>query len=158
MPFSLHPTLAADTAVVTQLPLCLVLLMNDRQFPWLVLVPQRDALRDLDELSEADFDLFQRELRTACAVLRSRYAPFKLNVASLGNQVPQLHVHVIGRFEVDAAWPRPVWGVVPRSPFPPDQLEREVSAVRQAFHSAEVTPLGRGESASGPRRGSDSGV
>lgn len=133
MSFTLHPTLAADTAVVTDLPLCTVLLMDDRHYPWLILVPRHAGLRDVDEVPEKDVPRLHQELRAACAVMRARYAPHKLNVAALGNQVPQLHIHVIGRFEVDGAWPKPVWGVLPREPYGATQLVAEAEALEKAF-------------------------
>lgn len=133
MPFALHSTLDADTVHVVDLDLCAVRLMNDRHYPWLVLIPRCADLRDFDEVPAGHAAQFDREIRAACAVVRSRYAPVKLNVASLGNQVPQLHVHVIGRFEVDAAWPRPVWGVVAPEPYAAAHLATELEALRSAF-------------------------
>lgn len=146
MAFALHPTLNSDTAHVVDLDLCVVRLMNDRHYPWLVLIPRHPDLRDFDDVPVQDAAQLDREIRAACAVVRARYAPIKLNVAALGNQVPQLHIHVIGRFEVDAAWPRPVWGVVPREPYAAAQLATEIEALRLAFTMAMATtgsqPLG----------------
>jgi diadenosine tetraphosphate (Ap4A) HIT family hydrolase len=139
MPFALHSTLNADTAHVVDLDLCMVRLMNDRHYPWLVLIPRYGNLRDFDEVPEQDAAQLDREIRAACAVVRARYAPLKLNVAALGNQVPQLHIHVIGRFEVDAAWPRPVWGVVPPEPYAAAHLATEIEALRRAFATAMAT-------------------
>ncbi len=136
MDFALHPTLNADTVHVVDLNLCVVRLMNDRHYPWLVLVPRHADLRDFDDVPESDAAQLHSEIRAACAVVRGRYAPVKLNVAALGNQVPQLHIHVIGRFEVDAAWPRPVWGAVPPEPYSAAHLATEVDALRQALTTA----------------------
>lgn len=115
--FELHPQLAADTYEVLDLPLCRVLLMNDSQYPWLILVPRIASVRDLDELNEADSRQLNDEIRTACAALRSVANPHKLNVAALGNMVEQLHIHVIARNTDDAAWPKPVWGASPAIPY-----------------------------------------
>ncbi len=115
--FALHPQLAADTLQVADLPLCRVLLMNDSQYPWLILVPRVADIRDIDELSSADSAQLNDEIRLACAALRACVTLDKINVASLGNMVPQLHIHVIARRTSDAAWPRPVWGVSPPVPY-----------------------------------------
>lgn len=113
--FALHPRLSADTAHVADLTLCAALLMNDARYPWLVLVPRRADLREIEDLSEADQHQLLREIHMASAAVRALCAPDraceKLNVAALGNMVPQLHIHVIARRQDDPAWPGPVWGV-----------------------------------------------
>lgn len=135
MPFALHPTLARDTVEVARLPLCRVLLMKDRRFPWLILVPERDSMRDIDELSPADRALLIEEIATASGALRQLFQPDKLNVGALGNIVPQLHVHVIARFGTDAAWPGPVWGSGAAEPYAESDLE-ETRAHLRAYFSA----------------------
>ena len=115
--FTLDPHLAADTVALARWPLCRVLLMNDANYPWLILVPERPGLRDLDELAGADRVAVMDEIARACSALRTMVKPHKLNVASLGNAVPQLHIHVIARFPNDPAWPKPVWGVIPAKPY-----------------------------------------
>ncbi|HWN42957.1 MAG TPA: HIT family protein [Thermoanaerobaculia bacterium] len=123
MPFALHPTLARDTVEVARLPLCRVLLTKDRRFPWLILVPEREAVREIHELSAADRAELIEEIARAGEVLKRLFRPDKLNVGALGNVVPQLHVHVVARFTTDPAWPGPVWGSGPAVPYPDDQLE-----------------------------------
>ena len=130
--FELDPTLARDTAELARWSLCRVLLMNDSNYPWLVLVPQRPGLRDFDEVAGADRGVFDGEITRACTVLRKMFKPHKLNVASLGNVSPQLHVHVIARQTTDAAWPKPVWGVVPAKPYTPEAL----ASFRERFTAA----------------------
>ena len=115
--FELHPRLGADTFFVADWPLCRVLLMNDARFPWLILVPRRQALCDFDEVALDDKAALQGEIDLASRVLRSVTSAEKLNVAALGNMVPQLHVHVVARFAADAAWPAPVWGVGEAEPY-----------------------------------------
>ncbi|HVG08662.1 MAG TPA: HIT family protein [Thermoanaerobaculia bacterium] len=110
MPFDLHPTLARDTVELARLPLCRVLLMKDRRFPWLILVPEREGVREIHELSMADRAALIEEIARAGEVLKRLFQPDKLNVGALGNVVPQLHVHVVARFATDPAWPGPVWG------------------------------------------------
>jgi diadenosine tetraphosphate (Ap4A) HIT family hydrolase len=108
--FALDPQLKADTSPVTRLGLSELLLMNDARFPWLILVPRRAGMTEIIDLTPADRDALFAEIVTVSEALRSVTACDKLNVAALGNQTPQLHVHVIARFRGDAAWPGPVWG------------------------------------------------
>ena len=110
-PFQLDPRLAADTFLVGETPLSQVLLMNDARYPWLILVPRRSDVTEPFELSEADqAQLWQESMRLGGA-MKAHFAADKLNIAALGNQVAQLHVHHIARFHADDAWPGPVWGV-----------------------------------------------
>ncbi|MFL6192790.1 MAG: HIT domain-containing protein [Thermoanaerobaculia bacterium] len=123
MPFSLHPTLARDTVEVTRLTLCRVLLMRDRRFPWLILVPELEEIREIHELAEEDRGLLIEEIALASRTLERLFQPDKLNVGALGNLVPQLHVHVVARFADDPAWPGPVWGSGPAMPYTDEELE-----------------------------------
>ncbi|HSI41975.1 MAG TPA: HIT domain-containing protein [Xanthobacteraceae bacterium] len=106
----IDPRLEADTLHVGDLDLCAVRLMDDARFPWLVLVPRRAGLVELIDLAPEDGIALAGEVADVSRVLRSITSCDKLNVAALGNVVSQLHIHVIGRFIGDAAWPRPVWG------------------------------------------------
>lgn len=115
--FQLDPRLAADTVPVGDLALSSVLLMDDARFPWLVLVPRRPGVSELTDLSADDATLLAMELRLATGVMLELAKPDKVNVGALGNIVPQLHVHVIGRFRSDPAWPGPVWGHGARLPY-----------------------------------------
>jgi diadenosine tetraphosphate (Ap4A) HIT family hydrolase len=119
----LHPTLARDTVEVARLPLCRVLLMKDRRFPWLILVPERESAREIHELPAADRAELIEEIARAGEVLERLFRPDKLNVGALGNVVPQLHVHVVARFAADPAWPGPVWGSGAAVPYADDELE-----------------------------------
>jgi diadenosine tetraphosphate (Ap4A) HIT family hydrolase len=115
--FSLHPRLQADCLVIGQLPLSLCLLMNDQQFPWLILVPQRPALTEIYQLDAADRLQLLDESCHLATVLTQLYAPDKLNIAAIGNLVPQLHLHHVVRFTSDCAWPAPVWGKQAAKPY-----------------------------------------
>jgi diadenosine tetraphosphate (Ap4A) HIT family hydrolase len=128
--FTLHERLAADTVEVTRWPLSLVLLMNARQWPWLILVPRRPGIRELYELSQPDQQALMSEIVRASEGLSQLVHPDKINVAALGNAVPQLHVHVIARFTSDPAWPNPVWGTVPPEPYSADELARTLARFR----------------------------
>lgn len=115
--FCLHPQLVADTLVLGELPLCLVLLANDSQYPWLILVPKLAELREIHHLSESDQQQLMRESCAVAALLESELGAEKINVAALGNMVAQLHVHHVARFSSDAAWPAPIWGKHPAKPY-----------------------------------------
>ena len=106
----LHPQLQKDCHVLGALPLSVVLLLNDARYPWVVLVPQREDVREWIDLNDADRQQLLLESCQVQEVLRDLYHPDKLNVGLLGNIVPQLHLHHIARFTIDPAWPGPVWG------------------------------------------------
>ncbi len=132
--FQLDPRLFADTLFVADAPLSRVLLMNDANYPWLILVPRHVGLRELIDLpADAQAQLW-KEIAQASTALRERFAPDKLNVAALGNVVAQLHVHVIARFANDPAWPAPVWGKVPAIPYTQQAQEERLAALRTGFN------------------------
>jgi len=128
--FSLHPRLQSETVVLGDLPLCMVLLMNSNEYPWMILVPRRPCIRELHELSEVDQCQLLQESGRVSRLMQRLFAPDKLNVAALGNVVPQFHWHVIARFSSDAAWPAPVWGAGDGQAYAPDELETVVSRLR----------------------------
>ncbi|MEO5365500.1 MAG: HIT family protein [Magnetococcus sp. WYHC-3] len=131
--FSLHPQLAGDSVLLGVLSLCQVRLMNNARHPWLILVPERGGLHDLDQLAANDAARLHADLQAAARALRTLFAPDKLNVAALGNIVPQLHVHVVARFTHDAAWPAPVWGALPPQPYRPEELQELKSRLQSAL-------------------------
>ena len=131
--FSLHERLRADTIELTRWPLSLVLLMNARQWPWLVLVPRRAEVREIHDLSESDQQTLMAEIVRASRGLSQLVRPDKINVGALGNVVPQLHLHVIARFTNDPAWPRPVWSAVPPEPYPDSELRQKVESLRRSL-------------------------
>lgn len=129
--FLLHPTLERDTVEITRLKLCRVLLMRDSTYPWLILVPERKNLRDLDDLSPDDRALAMIEIDRVSKMMKDLLHPYKMNVAALGNVVEQLHIHVIARFKEDLAWPKPVWGVLPPKDY--ENAERDALTARLAL-------------------------
>lgn len=139
--FDLHERLALDTVAVTDWPLCKILLMRDANYPWLILVPRRRAISEIHELDNDDRLQLVEEMAAASHRLQNLTQAQKMNVAALGNVVPQLHVHVVARFTGDAAWPRPIWGVVPARPYGEDELERRVAEIRAALGDGP-TPRG----------------
>ena len=108
--FELDSRLHNDTYFVCDLTLCRVLLMNDKQFPWLILVPMRNNIAEIIDLPEQEQQTLLAESAKVSKVLQQVFTPYKLNVGALGNVVRQLHVHHVARFEHDVAWPKPVWG------------------------------------------------
>lgn len=132
--FALHPQLAKDCVHVCDMGLSRVLLMNDSRFPWLILVPMRARLRDLHDLEPNDYSIVMQEIRIASEHLARMTNADKMNVAALGNMVPQLHIHVIARFQGDAAWPSPVWGCAPGpAPYAPDALAQRAKEIQRAL-------------------------
>lgn len=110
MPYTLHSQLAADTFPVKTLELCEVRLMNNAFYPWLILVPMRGDMKEIINLSPEDRQQLYAEMEQVSVFLQETFQPDKLNIAALGNMVPQLHIHIIVRYQNDAAWPKPVWG------------------------------------------------
>ena len=130
MIFALHPRLEADTHFAADWPLCRVLAMNDARYPWLVLVPRRDDVTEVTALETADRAVLMDEIDRAGRLIQSCSGVAKLNIGALGNLVPQLHIHLVGRHTGDPAWPGPVWGHSPAVPYEPDALGKILHLVR----------------------------
>lgn len=139
--FDLHPKLEADTKQVLDLPLSRVLLMNDSRYPWLMLVPRRPDTREIHGLDAADRFQLMEEIAGCAAALERETNAFKMNVGALGNMVPQLHVHVIARFENDPAWAGPVWGVGTAVPYEADAIEETAARYRAAVEKMQAGDL-----------------
>lgn len=131
--YALHPQLAADTHPVARLELCELRLMDDSNYPWLVLVPRVSVARDMIDLDADQRHRLSDEIDRAGRLLHDAFQPYKLNVAALGNLVPQLHVHVIARFEQDPAWPAPVWGRVAANAYSPEALVERITLLRETL-------------------------
>jgi diadenosine tetraphosphate (Ap4A) HIT family hydrolase len=132
--FRLAARLEADSLFLTDWPLCQVRLMDDARFPWLILVPRRAGLEEWTDLGAGESAALANEIGKAGNALAAMLKPTKLNVGALGNIVRQMHVHVIARFDTDAAWPGPVWGQGTRVPY-------EISA-RDRLSASLLTLLG----------------
>ncbi|MBE90501.1 MAG: hypothetical protein CMM76_13815 [Rhodospirillaceae bacterium] len=126
---NLHPQLRQDIIEILTLKLSRVLLLNDSRFPWLVLVPDRPDVTELYALESAAKKVLMSELTVCSRVLEGLHRPDKINMGALGNLVPQLHIHVIARFETDAAWPGPIWGFRGRRPYCTSALEDTVTSL-----------------------------
>jgi diadenosine tetraphosphate (Ap4A) HIT family hydrolase len=131
--FELDSRLAQDTYLLGEFDLSLVLLNKDANFPWCILVPKREEVYDLHQLSEEDQQQFIRESsRLSCAMM-TLFGAYKMNVAALGNVVRQLHIHHIARFPEDAVWPQPIWGKLPALNYTKEQLGERILGLRQAL-------------------------
>jgi diadenosine tetraphosphate (Ap4A) HIT family hydrolase len=129
--WSLHPQLERDTVAIGDLPLCRALLINDANYPWMLLVPRRPRISEIIDLPEREQVQLMGEIAQASAAMKSATGCDKINVAALGNVVPQLHVHVIARSHGDAAWPKPVWGAAPARPYDTVALQALLVELRQ---------------------------
>lgn len=129
--WTLHPQLEKDTVNIGDLPLSRVLVIKDANYPWLLLVPRRPDVTELIDLDEVEQAQLTTEINRVARALKDVSKPDKLNIAALGNMVSQLHIHIIARRSGDAAWPRPVWGMVPALDHDPQELETFIGALRR---------------------------
>lgn len=135
--FALDRRLASDGVVIGDFPLSCALLMNDRRYPWVILVPRIAHVEELYQLSEADQVQLTKELSFVASELSELFSADKVNIAALGNIVRQLHVHVVVRFQDDPAWPGPVWGYGEREPY----LDIALSKMRERLALAFAEQL-----------------
>jgi len=131
--FSLDPRLQADCLLIGDFPLCQLLLMNEERYPWFILVPRREAVTEVFQLVQDDQVQLWQEVTNLAEILKDSFAADKINIAALGNQVAQLHVHVIARKRSDTAWPAPVWGRFTPKPYQKAQIEAICARIRRAF-------------------------
>ncbi|WP_298985121.1 HIT family protein [uncultured Roseibium sp.] len=134
--FAINPRLEGDSYFVEDLPLSQLRLMKDANYPWLMLVPRGADLVELIDLSAEDQQQLMREIAMTSMALRVATDCEKLNVGALGNQVSQLHIHVIARSRADPAWPGPVWGAVPSIPYEPEKADSLIADLRRALANA----------------------
>ena len=129
--WSPHAQLKNDTIDIGDLPLSRVLVIKDANYPWLLLVPRREDVREIIDLDEVEQAQLMTEINRVARALKDVTKCDKLNIAALGNAVPQLHVHVIARRTSDVAWPRPVWGVAPPLGHDAAEVQHFISALRR---------------------------
>jgi diadenosine tetraphosphate (Ap4A) HIT family hydrolase len=125
-----------DTIFIGELPLCNVLLMNNAMFPWVILVPKRMEITEIMDLPQAERTILMEEIAATSKVMKETYWPDKINVAALGNVVPQLHIHVIARFKTDDVWPEPVWGKGKRE-YTEQSLREALEILRREFKKVD---------------------
>jgi diadenosine tetraphosphate (Ap4A) HIT family hydrolase len=129
--FRLHEKLDEDCLLVGQFDLSLLLISRDANYPWLILVPKREKITEIFQLEPQDRQQLLEESCILSQAMTELFAPDKLNIAALGNVVPQLHVHHIARYHSDPSWPKPIWGVVPADNYDPDMLSARCENLRQ---------------------------
>jgi diadenosine tetraphosphate (Ap4A) HIT family hydrolase len=132
----IHPRLQQDCLVVGRFPLCYLLLLRDANYPWFILVPDREAVTEIHHLNEADRQQLLDESCTLSVALETAFHPDKLNVAAIGNLVPQLHIHHVVRYHNDVAWPAPVWGRAPPKPYADAQLIAVIGKLKACLNEA----------------------
>lgn len=129
--FVLHKQLENDCFNVGSLPLCQVLMMNDRQYPWFILVPKRANMREIYQLSVTDQLSLLHESSWFGQMIMQEFNGEKLNIGALGNVVPQLHIHHIVRNQYDATWPAPVWGKLPAKHYSVEDAAKRIGLVEE---------------------------
>ncbi len=135
--FQLHERLARDSFPVTDLPLCSVRLMDNKLFPWVLLVPQVAGAREWIDLSREQQHQLSDEIAVVSHIFQALVTPDKLNIGALGNQVPQLHIHLIARYQGDKAWPNPVWGAASEA-YKDEEARRFIYDLRSALESLQL--------------------
>lgn len=132
----LHPQLRKDCVVIGRFKLCWILLMNDKNYPWFILVPAREGIREIYQLSAADRTQLIEESSLLSEQLQQHFQAEKMNIAAIGNLVPQLHLHHVVRYSHDPAWPAPVWGKIPARPYAAEELEVVCQAMQRRLGAA----------------------
>ena len=132
--FSLDLRLEKQSLFVCKLELCELRMINDQNYPWFILVPRLNNVREIYELSEFPRGVLEREIFCISKALAGHFNAFKTNIAALGNLVAQLHIHIIIRYETDKSWPEPVWGKFPAAPYSRAQVQERVETVRKLIN------------------------
>jgi diadenosine tetraphosphate (Ap4A) HIT family hydrolase len=130
---AIHPQLSEGCLIIGKLNLCHLLLMQDANYPWFILVPDREGITEIHQLSSVDQQQLMEESVMLSRALESAFSPDKLNIAALGNVVPQLHIHHIVRYRTDVAWPAPVWSRVPAKPYTEEELSAVIQSLKQVL-------------------------
>jgi diadenosine tetraphosphate (Ap4A) HIT family hydrolase len=129
----LDPCLESDSTLITDLKLCQARLNHNAAFPWILLIPRYEGVCEITGLEEPDRQLLMEEIVLASHVMQHLFQPTKLNIASLGNIVPQLHVHVIARYSNDKAWPGPVWNSGVMMAYTPEAKMERIAQLKDEF-------------------------
>ncbi|MCK9396564.1 MAG: HIT family protein [Methylobacter sp.] len=130
MIFQLHPRLEQDCITIGRFELCRLLMMNDSRYPWFILVPERADLQEIYQLSKAERELLTEESSYLAENMAALYKADKMNIAAIGNLVPQLHIHHIVRYQTDKAWPAPVWGKFAAVPYTDRQIADHLDRIK----------------------------
>ncbi len=128
----IHPQLLNDCQVLGRFPLCHLLLMLDANYPWFILVPDRENISELYQLTNADQAQMIKESSSLAKSLMHIFKGDKMNIAALGNIVPQCHIHHVVRYKTDPAWPAPIWGKCPAKPYRENEIERVIEKLKKS--------------------------
>ncbi len=134
MSFLLDARLKTDCIEVSDLELSKLLLMNNRNVPWLILVPKKEDAVEITDLSITEQHLLLDEINLITQIQNKLFNPDKINTAAIGNIVPQLHIHIIGRYKTDPVWPAPVWGNLQAEPYHQGELQQRIQLLKHAIH------------------------
>ena len=129
--FQLHPRLKQDSISIGRFDLCQLLMMNDSQYPWFILVPEKAGIKEIYQLAKSDQQKLLKESSYLAENLAALYQADKMNIAAIGNLVPQLHIHHIVRYRSDKAWPDPVWGKFSAIPYTPQQIAENITRIKE---------------------------
>ena len=135
--FKLHAQLEKDCIELGQFELCTLLLMNDSSYPWFILVPERNDITEIYELSDEDQLLLMKESNFLSLILKNYFYADKINIAALGNVVPQLHIHHIARYHEDRTWPAPVWGQHEAVKYKEEELNKILDVINKAMADSD---------------------
>ena len=135
MTFQLHPRLQQDCITIGRFELCRLLMMNDSQYPWFILVPEKTDINEIYQLTKPDRELLAEESSYLAENLAELYQADKMNIAAIGNIVPQLHIHHIVRYQTDRAWPAPIWGKFDAVPYTEQQITDNLARLRKQLEN-----------------------
>ncbi len=138
--FALHPQLKQDSLILGTFRLSRLLLSRDANYPWCILVPERELVTEIHHLDVEDRQQLMHESCLLAETMVDLFAPDKMNVAVLGNIVPQLHIHHVARYEHDLAWPGPVWGAHSAKAYADEELQNRAQTIVAALVGEEFTP------------------
>ena len=139
MTFQLHSQLKRDSFFVSSLPLSELRLVNDKRFPWLMLVPRANSAYEITDLTSEQQQMLMRESDAVMRVLKEFTHADKMNIANLGNVVSQLHIHIVARFKNDAAWPKPIWGHGDMLAYSKDEAQELIENIQEKLHNINLT-------------------
>ncbi|WP_395342905.1 HIT domain-containing protein [Ningiella sp. W23] len=138
MSFELHPQLEKDSIHVGNFDLSELRIINDANYPWFLLIPKVADVQELHHLNDAQYAQLSQESRRLSQAMQRCFSPDKMNIASLGNMVEQLHVHHIARFKTDISWPNPVWGYAPAKSLSPAVIAQHSADICRHLNDAET--------------------
>ncbi|MFU8790368.1 MAG: HIT domain-containing protein [Methylobacter sp.] len=133
--FQLNPRLEQDCIAIGRFGLCRLLMMNDSQYPWFILVPERANVQEIYQLSNEERAVLTEESSYLAENLAALYKADKMNIAAIGNLVPQLHIHHVVRYRDDKAWPAPVWGKFAAEPYTDQQIAEHLARVTDRLNA-----------------------